>query len=67
MAGPKCMLAPGIVAVAFLGITLVDKQREQDCRDTSVVSLLKAQPTASEVTITNVTRGADDRGGFLPW
>jgi hypothetical protein len=61
----KWLIALGIVAVAFLGITLVDKQREQDCRDGSLV-FLKEQPSASEVTITNVS-GGEDCSGFLPW
>jgi hypothetical protein len=67
VAAQKWVIALGIVVVAFLGITLVDKQREQDCRDASIVSVLKEEPTASEVTITNVAGDGDYCQGFLPW
>ena len=63
----RWVIALGIVVVAFLGVTLVDRQREQDCRGASIVSVLKQQPTASEVTITNVSSGGDYCEGFLPW
>ena len=62
----KWLIALGIVVVAFLGITLVDKQRERHCRDGPLV-FLKEQPSASEVTITNVSGPRDDCDGFLPW
>jgi hypothetical protein len=60
----KWLIALGIATVALLGMTLVDKQSEQDCRDGSL-AFLKEQPSASEMTITNVSGESCD--GFLPW
>jgi hypothetical protein len=62
--GRKWLIALGVVAVAFFGVTLVDKQREQDCRDGALV-FLEEQPMASAQTITNVS--GESCQGFLPW
>jgi hypothetical protein len=61
----KWLIALGVVAIAFFGVTFVDKQREQDCRDGALL-FLKEQPSASEQTITNIG-GDGECDGFLPW
>ena len=62
----KWLITVGIVAVAFLGATLVGKHREQDCRDGALL-FLKEVPSASEVTIANISSRRGDCDGFLPW
>ena len=46
----KWIVVLGIVAVGFLGISLLDKQRERDCL-ADAFQFLQVQPTPSEVTI----------------
>ena len=65
MDATRWFIALGLIGFGLIGITLLDKQREGDCRD--AIELLQTQPTASEATIVNRAGEGAGCDGFLPW
>jgi hypothetical protein len=58
----------GVVLFGVLGLTVLDSQDERRCRREALTELVQRKPTASEVTIVNITsRQAHGCDGFLPW